>query len=125
MPGFVVKKIPSFSLFAALGLTEPTSAADTDRSRVGAIAGAIEAALKTAQAERADLTERVEDARARAAMLVGYNADEFVSREDADNRRLRDFETEMVNGERRLKELSDQIGHLMFLRAALLMRFPD
>jgi hypothetical protein len=31
----------------------------------------------------------------------------------------------VVNGDRRLKELALTIGHLKFLKAALLSRFPD
>ena len=127
LTGFVVKIFPSFSRLAVLGFAAvgPASAAETDRSRVDPITRALDAALKAAQAEQADLTGRVDDALARAAVLVGTSPDEFVSREDTDNRRLRSLEAQAANGERRLKELATQIGHLKFLKAALFTRLLD
>ena len=58
-------------------------------------------------------------------MAIGNGVDEYLTREAIDGLTLDVLETEMVNGDRRLKELALMIGHFKFLKAALLSRFPD
>lgn len=99
--------------------------ADTDRARVAAIAGVIERTLDDVEAERAGLARRMENVRANAAMAAGNEIDEYSTRESEDNHRLHELETELANGERRLKKLEADIGHFRFLKAALATRFPE
>ena len=100
-------------------------AAEADRSRVSTIAAAVDDALQSAEAEHGGLSRRIQDIGAQAALIAGNGADEYLTRDPTDNRTLDGIEAEMANGDRRLKELAMMIGHLKFLRAALLSRFPD
>jgi len=97
----------------------------TDQSRVEAVAVAIEGALRSCEAEHAGLSRRMEDVGARTAITAGNDVDEYLSRDATDRRNLALLETEMVNGNLRLKELTLTIGHFKFLKAVLLSRFPD
>jgi hypothetical protein len=99
--------------------------AETDQSRVTPIAAVIDGALKSAEAEHGGLNRRIQDVGARAALTIGNGVDEYLTRDPIDNRTLDGLEAEMANGDRRLKELALTIGHLKFLKAALLSRFPD
>ena len=98
---------------------------ETDQSRVEAVATAIDDALRSCEAEHAGLSRRMDDVGARTAISAGNDVDEYLSRDEADSRNLALLETEMVNGNLRLKELTLTIGHFKFLKAALLSRFPD
>jgi hypothetical protein len=98
--------------------------AETDLSRVGSIVTAIEAALQAAQSEQSGLSRRLDDVLARAAVTFGNGTDEYLEREALDNSHQDLFSAEISNGERRLRELADQIAHLRFMKAAVLSRFP-
>ncbi|MBA7468058.1 hypothetical protein ES707_03299 [subsurface metagenome] len=97
----------------------------TDQSRVEAVAAAIGDALSSCEAEYSGLSRRMEDVGARATIAVGNDVDEYLSREPADRQNLALLETEMINGNLRLKELALAIGHFKFLKTVLLSRFPD
>ena len=99
--------------------------AETDRGRIDAVVRAIDDALRSAEAEQAGLTRRVEDVLARAAVTFGNGNDEYLTREKLDSEHLDLFEKEISNGQRRLRELTVSLGHFKFLKAALLSRFPD
>lgn len=99
--------------------------AETDRARVSAILEAIETALQAAEREQAGLNRRVEDVLARAAVTLGNDTDEYLEREPLDSHHQDLFGTEIANGQRRLKELTTEITHFKFLKAAALSRFPD
>ena len=99
--------------------------AETDRSRVAAILLGIEAALTAAEAEQSGLNRRVEDVLARAAVTLGNDSDEYLTREPLDSYHQSLFGTEIVNGQRRLQELATTISHFKFLKTATLSRFPD
>ena len=99
--------------------------AETDRSRVASLLAAIEGALSSAENEQSGLNRRVEDVLARAAVTLGNASDEYLEREPLDNHHQDLFGTEISNGQRRLKELSNEITHFKFLKAAMLSRFPD
>lgn len=99
--------------------------AETDRSRVASLMAAIEGALSSAENEQSGLNRRVEDVLARAAVTLGNASDEYLEREPLDNHHQDLFSTEISNGQRRLKELSNEITHFKFLKAAMLSRFPD
>lgn len=99
--------------------------AETDRSRVGSILAAIEKALHAAEQEQAGLNQRVEDVLARAAVTLGNGTDEYLERDARDSHHQDLFTIEISNGQRRLKELAEEITHFRFLKTAMLSRFPD
>jgi hypothetical protein len=99
--------------------------AETDHSRVGSVLLAVETALAAAEAEQSGLSRRVEDVLARAAVTIGNDSDEYLTREPLDNHHQDLFGFEISNGQRRLRELSLTISHFKFLKTAILSRFPD
>ena len=99
--------------------------AETDRGRVESVLAAIDETLRASEDEHAGLSGRVDDVLARAAVTVGTATDEYLDREPHLSRHQTLFDTEVANGQRRLKELSTMIAHMKFMRAALLSRFPD
>jgi hypothetical protein len=99
--------------------------AETDTSRIGSILAAIENALHAAEQEQSGLNRRLEDVLARAAVTFGNASDEYLDREPLDSHHQDLFSIEIVNGQRRLKELASTISHFKFLKAAMLSRFPD
>lgn len=103
----------------------PERDADTDRTRIEAIMVAIEDALHAAEREQSGLNRRVEDVLARAAVTIGNGDDEYLEREALDSHHQDLFDKEILNGQRRLKELSASISHFKFLKAAMLSRFPE
>ncbi|MCC8935213.1 MULTISPECIES: hypothetical protein [Bradyrhizobium] len=103
----------------------PERDAETDRGRIGSIMAAIDAALEAAESEQAGLSRRVEDVLARAAVTLGNGTDEYLEREALDNYHQDLFDKEILNGQRRLKELATEISHFKFMKAAVLSRFPD
>ncbi|QUS38522.1 hypothetical protein RPMA_06495 [Tardiphaga alba] len=103
----------------------PERDAETDRERLDAVMTAINQALGSAEAEQAGLTKRVDDVLARAAVTFGNGDDEYLTRESLDSHHLDLFETEIQNGQRRLRELTGSIAHFKFLKSAFLSRFPD
>lgn len=98
---------------------------ETDRARIGSIIAAIDTALQEAEREQVGLNRRVDDALARASVTFGNGTDEYLDREPLDNHHQDLFATDISNGQRRLKELASTIGHLKFIKAAMLTRFPD
>ncbi|NOJ47656.1 hypothetical protein [Bradyrhizobium archetypum] len=98
---------------------------EVDRLRAGAIFRAIEDALQAAKAEHAGLTARVDEVLALAAVTFGNDTDEYLTRDAEDSRNQDNLGAEIANGQRRLSELAQTIGHFQFLRTALLTRFPD
>ncbi|MBR0898165.1 hypothetical protein JQ616_24670 [Bradyrhizobium tropiciagri] len=99
--------------------------AETDRARIGSIMAAIDGALQAAESEQSGLGRRVDDVLARAAVTLGNGTDEYLEREALDNHHQDLFDAEILNGQRRLKELATEIAHFKFLKAAVLSRFPD
>jgi hypothetical protein len=103
----------------------PERDAETDRERIGSIIEAIESALSAAEREQAGLGRRVEDVLARAAVTFGNGDDEYLHREPLDNHHQSLFETEILNGQRRLKQLETSIAHFKFVKTMVLSRFPE
>jgi hypothetical protein len=103
----------------------PERDAETDRNRIGAIVTAIETALHEAEHEQTGLARRVDDVLARAAVTFGNGTDEYLEREALDNHHQDLFDAEILNGQRRLKELATEIAHFKFMKAAVLSRFPE
>ena len=98
---------------------------ETDQARAASIFRSIEDALEATKAEHAGLKSRIDDALARAAVTLGNDSDEYLTRDPEDNHYQNLLGTEIVNGKRRLNDLGVTIGHFQFLRAALVTRFPD
>jgi hypothetical protein len=99
--------------------------AEADSSRTDLVYRAIEEALTITEAEHFGLTARVQDVLARSAISLGNGTDEYLTREPADTIIQNQFDKEIASGQRRLEQLSLQIGAYKFLRAALISRFPD
>ena len=115
---------------ARLGVEEfrarsPERDAEQDQSRIGSIVAAIETALQSAQSEQSGLSRRVEDVLARAAVTIGNGTDEYLERDARDSHHQDLFDAEIRNGQRRLTELTSEIAHFKFMKAAVLSRFPD
>src|SRR5438045_7661383 len=103
----------------------PERDAETASVRIGSVVTAIESALSAAESEQSGLNRRVEDVLARAAVTFGNGDDEYLEREALDNHHQDLFDKEILNGQRRLKELGASIAHFRFLKAAMLSRFPE
>ena len=99
--------------------------AETDVARIASIARSIDDAVAAAEAEWSGLNLRIEDVLARAAVTLGNDSDEYLTREPLDTHHQNLFDKEIANGQRRLEQLSQSIKHFKFLKAALLSRFPD
>ena len=99
--------------------------AETTRLRVGSIVTAIDAALNAAQNEQAGLSRRVDDVLARAAVTQGNGTDEYLEREALDSYHQDILGAEILNGQRRLKELDSEITCFRSVKAEMLSRFPD
>jgi hypothetical protein len=98
---------------------------ETDHARAASVFRSIEDALDGAKAEQAGLKSRIDDVLARAAVTLGNNSDEYLTRDPEDNHYQSLLNTEIANGQRRLNELGVTIGHFQFLKTALITRFPD
>ena len=103
----------------------PDRDAETDRTRVAAILKSIRDALSDATAEHTGLKTRIDDVLARAAVTVGNDTDEYLTRDAQDTHYQNLLALETSRGQLRLSELEASIAHYRFLKAALLSRFPD
>jgi hypothetical protein len=103
----------------------PDRDAETDRARVVAILDSIKGALSDATAEHTGLKTRIDDVLARAAVTVGNDTDEYLTRDAQDTQYQNLLGLEIANGHLRLSELDASIAHYRFLKAALLSRFPN
>jgi hypothetical protein len=99
--------------------------AETDYSRVKPVFRSVGQALTAAQTEYSGLDNRMQDVLARASISSGNGSDEYLDRDPADTRLLNLFDGEILSGQRRLEELSQQIKSLKALEAALMVAFPD
>ena len=98
---------------------------DNDYARAASILRSIEHELDESREEHAGLTSRINDALARAAVTLGDDSDEYLTRDVEDNHYQNLLDAEIASGQRRLNELGVTIGHFQFLKTALLTRFPD
>jgi hypothetical protein len=97
----------------------------SDLTKVMQVVKAIDAAVSASRSERDGLCRRVSDALSSAAMLAGNGTDEYIERDAADTRQLREFEAEIANGQRRLDRLADDIAQLEWLKSELTARFSS
>ena len=98
---------------------------DTDCARAASIFRSIEHELEEVCAERAGLTSRISDVLARAAVTLGNDSDEYLTRDPQDSHYQNLLGAEIASGQRRLNELGATIGHFQFLKTSLMTRFPD
>jgi hypothetical protein len=99
--------------------------AGINHARVELVWRSIEWSLRTAQAERAALSTRLEDITSRALVPLGNGTDEYLTRDDLDTRRLGQLEQEILQAEQSLEQLANDIAHFEFLKTALKVRFPE
>jgi hypothetical protein len=99
--------------------------AETDYSRVEPIFRSMGQALKAAEAEYSGLHKRIQDVLAQASISYGNGSDEYLDRDPADTHLLNLFDREILRGQRRLEELSQQVKNLKVLEAALMTEVPD
>jgi hypothetical protein len=92
---------------------------ETDHARAASIFRSIEDALAGAKAEQAGLKSRIDDVLARAAVTLGNDSDEYLTRDPEDTKYQNLLGTEIANGQRRLNELGVTIVHYQFLKAAV------
>ena len=97
----------------------------TDKERVSAIADAIEAAIISAERERAALVIRVRDAQDLAAFTAGNNSDEYLTREPEEARMLAGYEKQLIAGHKRIEELNTHVASLNAVRELCRTRFQD
>jgi hypothetical protein len=127
-PGEARRMFPLFLRARANNYFKARSASrdtETDHDRAASVFRSIENALDGAKAEQAGLKSRIDDVLARAAVTLGNDSDEYLTRDPEDNHYQSLLNTEIANGQRRLNELGVTIGHFKFLRTALITRFPD
>ena len=98
---------------------------ETDYSRIESVVRSIDEAMKAAEVEHIGLDTRIQDVLARAAISLGNGTDEYLSRDPTDTHFQNLFDKEILNGQRRLEQLSHQIKNFKFLKGALMTRFPD
>lgn len=110
------------SLFRARSLDRD---ALSDRKRVETISHAIDQSLKEARAEQDGLRKRVDRFMASAAVALGNDTDEYLTRDAAANRTLGECEREILAGEERLKQLSHSIAQLESLANFVAITFPN
>src|SRR6202790_3362621 len=78
---------------------------ETDHARAASIFRSIEDALEATKAEHAGLKSRIDDVLARAAVTLGNDSDEYLTRDPEDDHYQNLLGTEIANGQRRLNEL--------------------
>jgi hypothetical protein len=99
--------------------------AESDRSAVELVAGAINTVLEKAAVEREGLKRRLDDVTARAAIVGGNDTDDYLTRSPEQAEMLRSSDAEIKRGHERLSKIEENIAHFRFLKTALRSRFPD
>jgi hypothetical protein len=99
--------------------------AQTDRERIGAVVQAIDSAVASAVKERDALVARVTAARDLASFAVGTAHDEYLTRELRDKSKIEGYEQQMIIGEKRIRELDQQIASLAALQDLSRRYFPE
>ncbi|MCU4181106.1 hypothetical protein [Bosea sp. BH3] len=84
----------------------------TDIQRIAPLRAEIAKALAGIEREREGLTRRLEEARLRAASLLGNEDGIYYEREPADEQMLVEAEAQMKQAEARLRQLAVQQGML-------------
>jgi hypothetical protein len=98
---------------------------DAENARISFLIAAIDYLLHAVETEKLSLSRQVDDARSRAAVTMGDGTDEYLDREPLSNQHQILLNAELSSGERRLKQLTTEITHFEFIKAAVLSQFPD
>jgi hypothetical protein len=99
--------------------------AESDRTAVKSVAGAINLALDQALTEHTGLKKRLDDVISRAALVGGNDADEYLIRTADRSNMLRNSDADIKRGQDRLLKLEENISHFRFLKGVLESRFSD
>lgn len=97
----------------------------TDQERTNSIVKAVDAAIASAEKERAALGVRVKGAQDLAAFAAGNDSDEYLTRDPADSSRIAGYEQQLIAGRKRIEELNTHLADLNAVREVCLTRFPD
>lgn len=98
--------------------------ARTDSERFGSISAAISAAVASVQKERDALRGRVDAARDLASFAAGTDYEEYLTRDARDASMIKEYESQMIAGEKRVQELESQLGNLIAVREVFSRCFP-
>ena len=98
---------------------------NADGNAVKIVADAINLVLGQAEAERVGLQKRMDEVIARAAVVGGNDADDFVTRSEDRSEMLKKSDADIKRGQARLSAIDNNISHFRFLKTALQSRFPD
>lgn len=93
---------------------------ETDEQRLAAILSAVRVALEAAQREKSALSQRFEEARARATILAGTDTYEHEARLPEKSAGLAESEAEMRRAEARLLDLDRHILKLQRIEDTIL-----
>jgi hypothetical protein len=96
---------------------------ETDLLLLQGVGDAIDKALALLQAEQDGMRKRLQGVSEQAAMTVGNESDEYLTREPAMLESLRMCEQEMERASARLKSLKAPIANLRFVQATFYSRF--
>ena len=128
----IIKKrdIPMISLFRSRSnegfqARSPERDAEMDNEAVRSVAAAIDLVLEKAEAERAGLSNRIDNVLSVAAIVGGNDIDDYLTRTQDRSEMLRESDAEIRRGQERLEVIEQNISHFKFLRTALQTRFPD
>jgi hypothetical protein len=97
--------------------------AETDCDRLGSIELSMDKALDAAMREHTGLSLRLQEVIARAAIFVGNDTFEYLTREAADTDIQNEFDKQIVAAERRLEQLSHQLETFQFLKSEFKAKF--
>lgn len=96
----------------------------TDSERIGSVIKVVEGAISAALREKNSLGLRVRNALDLAAIAMGNESDEWLTREKKDTSRIEGYEQQFIAGQARLDELETQIEGLRAVNELLRARFP-
>jgi len=94
-----------------------------DSERIGSVMKAIDGAISAALREKNSLGLRVRNALDLAAIAMGNDNDEYLTREQEDTSRIEGYEQQFIGGQARLDELETQIEGLRAVQELLRARF--
>lgn len=97
----------------------------TDDARLASVWRSIAEALQAARGEQAGLIRRLDDISAQAAMSLGNETDEYLTRDAVNISLLHQLEPEIMRGRQRLEQLGHLIAQLEALAGVLMDSFPE
>jgi hypothetical protein len=95
-----------------------------DSERIGSVIKVVDDAISAAQREKNSLGLRVRNALDLAAIAMGNDSDEYLTRESKDTNRIKEYEQQFIAGQARLDQLETQIEGLSAVQQLLREKFP-